>query len=63
MSSVAPVARAVSDLVKSCLEEEWDDPDEIGNYVANQLSARPDPDEPRRWWITLPSADGTTPSG
>jgi hypothetical protein len=61
ISSVVPVARRIADLLASCLEDEWDDPDEIGGFIAHQLSARPDPDDPLKWWITLPSTDGTDP--
>ena len=56
-----PVSRRIASLLSACLEEEWDDPDEIGGFVAQQLSPRADPDDPRRWWITLPSADGSDP--
>lgn len=59
--TIAPVSRRISNLLAACLDDDWDDPDEIAGFIANQLSARPDPDDPRRWWITLPSADGSDP--
>jgi hypothetical protein len=57
--TIAPVSRTIALLLRSCLEEELDDPDEIGGFIAQQLSPRADPNDPRRWWITLPSADGS----
>ena len=59
--TIAPVVRAIKGFLEPCLEEEWDDVGEIAFFIANQLSPQPDPDDPRRWRITLPSADGTDP--
>lgn len=54
----APLARAIEHLIEPCLEEGWEAGD-IAGFVANQLRPQPDRNNPLRWWITLPSADGT----
>ena len=61
--TLAPVTRTISTLLYDCLVDGWgiEDVDDIALFVASQLSTRPDPDNPRRWWITLPSADGSDP--
>ena len=63
---LAPVTRAVAAIIADWLdafelELEEDEVALIACNIANELSARPDPDDLRRWWITLPSADGTDP--
>jgi hypothetical protein len=54
---IAPVSRTIAALLRSCLDDEWDDPDEIAGFISHQLSPQPDPDDPRRWCITLPSEE------
>lgn len=64
---LAPVTRAIAQLISEWADDfdSWpladDVIDLIACSIANDLSAQPDPDNPRRWWITLPSADGTDP--
>lgn len=61
--TVAPVTRTVSEVIADCLDDGWglEDVDDIALQVVNALSPQPDPGNPKRWWITLPSADGTDP--
>ena len=63
---IAPVTRAIAQVINDWLDDLFVDLDEdevelIACSIANDLSAQPDPDDPCRWWITLPSADGTDP--
>jgi hypothetical protein len=63
---LAPVTRAIAEIISDWMDDCAGDLDEdeigyIACSIANELSAQPDPDDPRRWWITLPSADGTDP--
>jgi len=59
--TIAHVSRAIQSFLEPCLAEGWDDTGEIAFFIANQLSAQPDPNNLRRWWITLPSVDGSDP--
>jgi hypothetical protein len=57
--AAAPVTRTISSAIYDCLIEGWDaqDVDDIALVVVNALSPQPDPDDPCKWTITLPSAD------
>ena len=58
---IAPVSRAIASSLKACLDEDWDDPEEIAHFIANQLNPVADPDNPFRWRITLLTIDGSDP--
>jgi hypothetical protein len=68
---IAPVTRVIARVLDAWLYDLRDGDvwgeltdEEISDVacdIADSLNPRPDPDDPCKWWITLPSADGTLP--
>lgn len=61
----APLTRTITAVLSDWLEDPEMQKDivieDIAANIARILSPQPDPDDPRKWVITLPTADGTRP--
>jgi len=63
LERIAPVTRAIMSSLKACLDDGWEECDDIAAFIAHQLNPRADPDDPFEWTIRLFTIDGSDPDG